>query len=82
LPDLAFSPHSSAFRNPLSLEAVRQQAPAVFAQSADERRSAKYTFVPTERVLAGLMQAGFVPVDARQTHSRSASPLHSAAPAL
>ena len=76
LPDLAFASHANAFRNHLSLDAVRQQAPAVFAHGADEHRSARYTFIPTERVLAGLMQAGFVPVDARQTHTRSASPLH------
>jgi hypothetical protein len=38
--------------------------------------SARYTFIPTERVLSGLMQAGFVPVDARQAHTRSMSPLH------
>jgi hypothetical protein len=38
--------------------------------------SSKYTFIPTERVLAGLMSAGFVPVEARQTQARSASPLH------
>jgi hypothetical protein len=36
----------------------------------------KYTFIPTERVLTGLMQAGFVPVEARQTQTRAASPLH------
>jgi len=75
-PDLAFASHANAFRDPLSLEAVRQHAPAVFAPSADEHRSARYTFIPTERVLTGLMEAGFVPVDARQTHTRSASPLH------
>jgi len=38
--------------------------------------SSKYTFIPTERVLAGLMSAGFVAVDARQTQARSASPPH------
>ena len=34
------------------------------------------TFIPTERVLSGLVAAGFVPVDARQTQARSTSPLH------
>jgi hypothetical protein len=38
----------------------------VIAQSAHERASASYTFVPTERVLTGLMQAEFVPVEARR----------------
>lgn len=75
-PDLSFASHANAFTGALSLDAVRRQAPAVFAPSAHERMSSKYTFVPSERVLSGLMQAGFVPVDARQTHTRRASPLH------
>ena len=48
----------------------------MFAPSAHERMSSKYTFIPTERVLSGLMEAGFVPVEARQTQARRASPLH------
>ncbi|HEX4050680.1 MAG TPA: DUF932 domain-containing protein [Steroidobacteraceae bacterium] len=75
-PDLSFGAHVNVFGRTLSLEAVRQQAPAVFAPSADERRSLKYTFIPTAQILAGLGQAGFVPVEARQTATRSASPLH------
>src|ERR1700722_20891345 len=73
---MSFASHANAFAGALSLEAVRQRAPAVFAPSAHERMSSKYTFIPTERVLSGLMQAGFVPVDARQTRARSASALH------
>jgi hypothetical protein len=75
-PDVSFASHASAFDRTLTLEAVRQQAPAVFAPSADEHRSAKYTFIPTLRVLNGLLQAGFVPVEARQSQTRSASSLH------
>lgn len=74
--DLSFASHASVFGDALSLEAIRQRAPAVFAHSADQHRSEKYTFIPTERVLAGLMQAGFVPVDARQTRTRRASPMY------
>ena len=74
--DLSFTSRASVFDRTLSLESIRQQAPAVFAPSADEHRSIRYTFIPTERVLAGLLQAGFVAVDARQTRTRSASPLH------
>ncbi|HXQ22925.1 MAG TPA: DUF932 domain-containing protein, partial [Candidatus Acidoferrales bacterium] len=36
----------------------------------------KYTFIPTEQVLSGLMRAGFIPVDARQAQARRASALH------
>ena len=68
--------HANAFSAGLSMDTLRQRVPAVFAQSAHERMSSKYTFIPTERVLTGLMRAGFVSVDARQTHARKASPLH------
>ena len=68
--------HGNAFSAGLSLDTLRERVPAVFARSAHESMSAKYTFIPTERVLTGLMRAGFVPVDARQTHARKASQLH------
>src|ERR1700722_17223980 len=68
--------HGNAFSAGLSLDTLRVRVPAVFAPSAHERMSARYTFIPTERVLTGLMRAGFVPVDARQTNARKASPLH------
>jgi len=68
--------HGNAFSAGLSLDTLRERVPAVFAPSAHERVTAKYTFIPTERVLTGLMRAGFMPVDARQAHTRKASPLH------
>jgi hypothetical protein len=74
--DLSFASHANAFDRGLSLDAVRTRAPAVFAPSADERLSSKYTFLPTERILTGLMTAGFVPVDARQASARRGSALH------
>lgn len=73
---LSFAASGNVFSGALTLDAMRQRAPAVFAPSAHERMSAKYTFVPSERVLSGLMQAGFVPVEARQTHARRTSSLH------
>lgn len=74
--ELSFASHANVFDRALSLDTVRTQAPAVFASSAHACTSAKYGFIPTERVLNGLMNAGFVPVEARQTHTRRASPLH------
>jgi hypothetical protein len=74
--DLVFTSHANAFERALSLETVRQQAPAVFATAPHEGLSSKYTFIPTQRVLAGLMQVGLVPVDVRQTKTRSASECH------
>ncbi len=74
--EVSFASHGNALARELSLETVRQRAPAIFAASPHERMSARYTFIPTERVLAGLTNVGFVPVDARQAHTRSTSPLH------
>lgn len=65
-----FARHANAFSRSLTLDDVRHRAPAVFANAAHERTSSTYTFIPTERVLTGLMQVGFIPVDARQTKSR------------
>ena len=75
-PSLAFASHSNAFTPALTLDDIRQRAPAVFAPTAHERMSSKYTFIPTEQVLSGLMRAGFMPVDARQAQARRASALH------
>ena len=72
----AFNTSANVFSGALSLDDVRLRAPAVFAPSAHARTSPKYTFIPTERVLSGLMGAGFVPVAARQARTRRASPMH------
>lgn len=66
----------NVFGRSLSLDDVRERAPAAFADSAHERVSAKYTFIPTAKVLSGLMNAGFVAVDARQARTHRASALH------
>jgi hypothetical protein len=68
--------YDNAFGRELSLDAVRQRAPAVFAGAALDTVSPRYTFIPTASVLTGLMNVGFVPVDARQNQTRRASPLH------
>ena len=74
--DPSFAGHDQLFGRSLSLESLHAQAPAVIAPSADRERSARYTFVPSVRVLEGLAEAGFVPVEARQARIRSASVLH------
>jgi hypothetical protein len=74
--NISFASRSTAFPDPVSLEDLRQRAPAVFASAADERTSPAYTFLSTERLLQGLMQAGVIPVQVRQTRTRKASPLH------
>ena len=74
--DTSFSSHGSAFTHELSADAMRLRAPAVFASSAHQSMSPRYTFIPTERVLGGLTNVGFVPVGATQTQTRSKSALH------
>lgn len=69
--EIAFASMGHAFARGLSLEQIRNRAPAVFATSAHARTSARYTFIRTEQVLQELMEAGFVAVDARQVISRS-----------
>jgi hypothetical protein len=71
-----FASRANVFDGGLSLDDIRERAPAVFASGAHERLSSKYTFIPTERVLSGLMGAGFVPVDARQARTRRSSRVH------
>lgn len=61
---------------PLDIEDLRVQAPAVFAAGAHESLSRNYTFIPTERVVAGLMSAGFVVVGARQMRPKRKSVVH------
>jgi hypothetical protein len=76
LRDVSFNSSANVFSGTLSLDDVRERAPAIFADAADERLSSKYTFIPTAQVLSGLMRAGFVAVQARQVATRRASPLH------
>ena len=55
----------------LSLDDMRRAAPAIFAESAHESRSQRYGFVPTERMISGLMAEGFQPVSVQQAQSRT-----------
>jgi hypothetical protein len=76
LNDISFASSDSAFREGLSLDTVRNRAPAVFASAAHECLSPKYGFISTRQVLEALMNVGFVPMEATQTRTRRASPLH------
>ena len=73
---LSFGKVGRVFGARMTLEAVRERAPAVFATGKDERLSARYAFIPTERVLSGLMDAGFTVVDARQSNRRGIRTQH------
>lgn len=73
---LSLPPITNVFERGLSLDEIRERAPAVFASDADPRVSSKYTFIPTDRLLAGLMNAGFIPMTARQTLPRRKNAFH------
>jgi hypothetical protein len=60
-----------AFGEHLSLEAVRHRAPAVFAENAAARVTRAYRFISTSQVVGALVEAGFVPTDARQGRSKA-----------
>lgn len=68
----ATSGHNSFYRqsSPLSDEQIRRVAPSVFASEAHESRSARYTYIPTLDVVAGLRKEGFEPFAVMQGRSR------------
>lgn len=59
--------------SPLTLEQVRQCAPSVFAAEPDASRSDRYTYIPTSRILEGMMDSGFFPFKASQSHVRDSA---------
>lgn len=50
---------------------MRKLAPSVFATRPHESRSERYAYIPTSHVLAGMRDAGFVPVSVQQCRSRT-----------
>lgn len=54
----------------LTDEQVRTVAPSVFAENKHSSRSARYSYIPTSEILAGLRKEGFVPMEIRQAGSR------------
>ena len=57
---------------PLSDGELMQLAPSAFATEAHSSRSARYAYIPTADVIAGLRRERFAPVLARQTRPRDA----------
>ena len=58
--------------SPLSLEAIRQVAPAVFAESAHSAQGPRYAYVPTSTPLTALMDNGWGVYEASQQRARAA----------
>jgi hypothetical protein len=69
----SFASNSPSLRSdrPLSDEQIRSVAPSIFAEAAHESRSARYTYIPTIEVLAGLRRSGFEPFMVCQTRVRN-----------
>ncbi|MBS0341377.1 MAG: DUF932 domain-containing protein [Proteobacteria bacterium] len=61
---------SHAARTSLSLQEVRQRAPAVFAERAAETTGPRYVFISTKDIVTALMDAGFAPTYAVQARAR------------
>jgi hypothetical protein len=59
-------------QEPMTLDAVRHYAPSAFATEAHVSRSARYTYIPTSEIIAGLMKEGFQPFKATQSRCRIA----------
>lgn len=65
------SPRVLRTGRPLSLEAIRQVAPAVFAEEAHHTRGERYLYVPTIRPLQQMLDSGWVVMEARQQRARA-----------
>lgn len=59
-------------RQALSDDQIRQLAPSVYAEEAHDSRSARYAYIPTSDVLAGLRREGFEVFRASQSRTRLA----------
>jgi len=57
---------------PLSNEQLLDKAPSIFAGQSFNKMSNRYAFVPTSVIVDGMRNAGFFPVFAQQSISRTA----------
>ena len=66
--------NQTAFRSdyPLTDAQILEHAPSVLAAEPHASRGARYAFIPTAEVLAGLRAEGFQPFEVRQTKCRDA----------
>lgn len=69
---LALSEYRQVDRRALTVDALSQQVPAAFADAPDATRTSKHhTFISTAQVVSALLEAGFKPTRAQQTHVRN-----------
>ena len=55
----------------LTMDQLRKAAPSAFAEQAHNSRSDRYAYLPTVDLIQGMQSAGFLPVQATQTRSRT-----------
>ena len=60
----------TALRSGLTLERLRIQAPAAFADNPFGRVSSSYRFISTRELVGALIDAGFIATEARQARAR------------
>lgn len=65
----------TAFAGTLDRDSIQVRTPAALATQPDPRTSPTYKFLPTERVISALSDAGFLPVTAIQARGRTANPM-------
>lgn len=58
---------------PIAREQLERLVPSLFASEAHESRSARYTYVPTIRIIDGLEKEGFLITSAKQSRTRDDS---------
>lgn len=58
------------YTQPLTMDQLQIAVPSAFATSAHESRSARYAYIPTSDIIAGMMKEGFLPFAAKQSSTR------------
>lgn len=69
-----FGPGATSARSttePLTEDVLRRVAPSIYAAEAHDSRSARYAYIPTAEVLAGLQREGFAVYSATQARTRT-----------
>jgi len=61
----------------LTPDQIQERAPSVFATEHDGKRSDRYTFVSSEKIMDTFQDLGWGVADAAAPYSRKSDPLHS-----
>jgi len=63
--------HNVRNNNGLTIETLQKNIPSIFAQEPHVSCSQKYIYIPTINILKGMINEGFIPVQAMQAKPRS-----------